>query len=386
MSFLSLRNVSKQYDPRSHNFAVSDLSFDVEQGELVALLGPSGCGKSSTLRMIAGLEEVSAGQILVNGQVLNHVPPSRRNIGMAFETYSLYPPLTIYDNIAYNLKARHLPPNEIRMRVNRIARMLGIEELLESKPGRLSGGQKQRVNLARAIVREPALLLLDEPLSHLDTGERRRLRRELKRIHEDTHLTTVLVTHDQSEAMALADRIVVLHDGKLQQADRITDIYEYPQNLFVASFIGEPAMNFLDGLVEGETIHLETGDNWQIRGGRTRGPVVIGVRPDDLLCNDPHQYGSEASSNSTVAARLSGVVTSIEYLGDEVQIVITTNKPPNQKLIRVTDESEGNRSIGETVDLLARRFHVFSKETGQRLGTVESDPTEVASRFASMRP
>lgn len=389
MSFLCLKNVSKQYHRRSNYFAVSDLSFDVEQGEFVSLLGPSGCGKSTTLRMIAGLESVSAGKILVEGKVLNNVPPARRNIGMAFETYSLYPPLTVYDNIAYNLKARRLAPHEIRTRVTRVARMLGIEELLKAKPGQLSGGQKQRVNLARAIVRKPALLLLDEPLSHLDTTERRRLRRELKRIHEETHLTTVLVTHDQSEAMALADRIIVLHEGKLQQAAGTNAIYEQPDSLFVASFIGEPTMNFLEGLAEGETIHLETGDVWKMHGGQFRGPVVVGVRPNDLLLNlpdeaDPHGQHNP-SLNVDVVAQLAGSATSIEYLGDEVQTLIAVNNSTSSKVMRVTDESNRTRMTGETVDLSVRRFHVFAKDTGRRITTISLNSSEMRSHVAFMQ-
>lgn len=369
MSTLVLDDVSKQYGSQAENLAVSHVSFQVHHGEFVALLGPSGCGKSTTLRMIAGLEQISSGRISLDDQSINELSPDRRNIGMAFETYSLYPPLTIFDNIAYNLKAKRVPADEIRKRVNDVARVLGITELLEWKPGKLSGGQKQRVNLARAIVRNPALLLLDEPLSHLDTVERRVLRRELKRIHHQTKLTTVLVTHDQSEAMALANRIVVLNNGVVQQSASVTDIYRYPENLFVAAFIGEPSMNFVEGIVTQRGIQLmDETDTWVTGSdGIAPEPVVIGIRPSDVMFMD----SKNSSHLKNGVGRVEGTIISVEYLGDETHTVISWATPTNP-LIRVTDAPRWSISVGDKIHAYVKRFHVFSKQSGARLATIEN--------------
>ncbi len=370
MSYLILDELTKIYDARSGERAVSDLSFEASKGEFVALLGPSGCGKSTTLRMIAGLEDLSSGRILLDGTEIHTVPPDRRHIGLAFETYSLYPPLTVFENIAYNLRAKRVPTKEINHRVTEIARILGIDEILYAKPGKLSGGQKQRVNLARAIVRNPALLLLDEPLSHLDTVERRQLRRELKRIHHETRLTTVLVTHDQSEAMALADRIVVLHDGKLQQNGPVIDVYRVPANLFVAAFIGEPSMNFVDGWQSGTRVDL--GDSMALTTNVAhKGDVTIGIRPDDLAFISP---GRSAGSDRA----LRGIVKSIEYLGDETHVVVETVGTTSPSVIRIGGEPQWPLEIGETVVIEVRRFHVFERDTGIRIDTVEDNPSRVS--------
>ena len=243
MAEVRLENVNKIYKGNVH--AVNDLNLTIESGEFLALLGPSGCGKTSTLRMVVGLEEISSGAIYIGGQRVNELEPKDRNVALAFETYALYPPLTIRDNIAFCLRARNIPKPEIRQRVDEVARILDITGILDRKPAELGGGQKQRVSLARALVREPDVFLLDEPLSHLDAAQRANMRSELKRLHARIGGTMILVTHDQLEALAMAERIAVMNFGLLQQVGSFDEIYNHPVNEFVAGFIGEPPMNFL---------------------------------------------------------------------------------------------------------------------------------------------
>ncbi|HZC36055.1 MAG TPA: ABC transporter ATP-binding protein, partial [Chthoniobacterales bacterium] len=242
MAELVLKRLTKVYTPAQPP-AVDELDLAITDGEFVALLGPSGCGKSTTLRMVAGLESVTDGEIRVGSKLINRVHPKDRGVGLAFENYALYPPLKVRDNLAFNLKAHGVNGKEIAKRVKEIAQTLRIEELLDLKPGVLSSGQKQRVNMARAMVRRPAVLLLDEPLSHLDARLRVELRTEIKRLHAEQRFTTIIVTHDQLEAMALADRIAVMNEGKLQQFDTPLEVFNHPANEFVAGFLGEPPMN-----------------------------------------------------------------------------------------------------------------------------------------------
>ena len=242
MAELLYRKLVKQYRPDLPP-ALDRLDLNIRDGEFIALLGPSGCGKSTTLRMTAGLETVSDGQIVIGGKVVNNTHPKDRGIGLAFENYALYPPLKIRDNLAFNLKAHGVKQAEIDKRVAEIAKYLHVEELLDLKPAALSSGQKQRVNIARALIRRPAVLLLDEPLSHLDAALRVKMRTEIKRLHTEQRFTTIIVTHDQLEAMALAERIAVLNDGKLQQFDTPLQVFNHPANEFVAGFLGEPPMN-----------------------------------------------------------------------------------------------------------------------------------------------
>ncbi len=227
------------------NYAVNDFSLACADGEFVGILGPSGCGKTTSLRMVAGLEEITKGQIIIGDKVVNDLHPKDRDIGLAFEDYALYPPLNVYDNIAFNLRAKGVPEDEIKRRVAEIAPLMKVDDLLYNKPAGLSGGQKQRVNIARALIRNPSVLLLDEPLSHLDGKMRQILRTEIKRIHTKIKCTTILVTHDQLEAMSLSDKIAIMKDGKLQQFGTPLEVYDNPVNVFVAGFIGEPPMNLM---------------------------------------------------------------------------------------------------------------------------------------------
>jgi multiple sugar transport system ATP-binding protein len=344
--------------------AVKSLNLVCNDGEFIAFLGPSGCGKSTTLRMIAGLEDISSGDIVIGGTVVNQLHPSKRNVGLAFENYALYPPLTIYENIAFNLRAKKTPEQDIRRQVDSIASMLQIKELLFMKPSALSGGQKQRVNIARAIVRRPGVLLLDEPLSHLDGKMRQQMRTELKRLHTDIKSTSIIVTHDQSEAMALADRIAIINDGVLQQYGTPLEVYNHPVNEFVAGFIGEPPMNLFTVTVQeggvAPVFRIDDSDMKFIVPASIRDRLRVGekyrfgIRPSDIrivTANDPHT--------------LSAKVSIFENLGEECRVYIRIN----DMLLSLVTNQDVSFQAGDAIHLLFRedRIHVFDPVTGKRV-------------------
>jgi multiple sugar transport system ATP-binding protein len=293
MAEIVLDGVSKAYVDGT--LAVSDLNLDIEDGEFVVLVGPSGCGKTTALRMIAGLEGISSGTISIGDRVVNTVPPKERDIAMVFQNYALYPHMTVYDNMAFGLKLRKLPKEEIDRRVREAGDILGLEDLLQRKPKALSGGQRQRVAMGRAIVREPQAFLMDEPLSNLDAKLRVQMRSEIARIQHELHVTTIYVTHDQVEAMTMGDRVAVIRKGQLQQIDTPQNLYDHPLNLFVAGFIGSPAMNMVEA-----TLSTSKGSATVEFGGLTLGvpqevmaahaglsrfdgkQVVMGLRPEDI--------------------------------------------------------------------------------------------------------
>ena len=291
MAQVSLRKVVKRFDDTE---AVRGIDLDIADKEFVVLVGPSGCGKSTTLRMIAGLEEISAGEIAVDGEVVNDVPPKDRDMAMVFQNYALYPHMTVYENMSFGLRLKHYPKDEIARRVQEAARILDITELLERKPRQLSGGQRQRVAMGRAIVRNPKVFLFDEPLSNLDAKLRVQMRTEIKRVHQKVRTTTVYVTHDQVEAMTLADRVVVMNRGKIEQIGAPNDLYHAPATRFVAGFIGSPAMNFLPCRLEqaGDALRVRLSDDIVLpvppsRAARYRGHVgrdglTFGLRPEHL--------------------------------------------------------------------------------------------------------
>src|ERR1700732_5014754 len=248
MAEVSLRNVVKRFDDVD---VVRNISLDIPDNEFVVLVGPSGCGKSTTLRMIAGLEEISAGDIFIGGEIVNDLPPKDRDIAMVFQNYALYPHMSVFENMSFGLKLRKFPKDEIKRRVDHAARILDITELRDRKPRALSGGQRQRVAMGRAIVRNPKVFLFDEPLSNLDAKLRVQMRTEIKRVHQKVKTTTVYVTHDQIEAMTLADRVVVMNGGRIEQVGAPNDLYHHPKTRFVAGFIGSPAMNFMACRLEG---------------------------------------------------------------------------------------------------------------------------------------
>lgn len=344
--------------------AVENLSLEFAEGEFIALLGPSGCGKSTTLRMIAGLESITDGDVYIGERRINKLHPKDRNIGLAFENYALYPPLSVYDNICFNLRAKKVNKAVIKERVHTISNLLGIEDLLTMSPSTLSGGQKQRVNIARALIRKPEVLLLDEPLSHLDGKVRLKMRTEIKSLHEEINCTTIIVTHDQLEAMAVADRIAIINDGKLQQFGTPLEIFNYPVNEFVAGFIGEPPMNFFDVkviadngkyvfAVEGQQFKISIPDKYT-ESIELDQSYRLGIRPTDIkIVNDDHY---------TVATE----VSVYENLGEDCRIHTIFNE---NSMLSVVSEEIIEFKEGDTVKLLfnAERTHVFSKETGNRI-------------------
>jgi len=332
MAQIELDGVTKVYSDGTE--AVSALSLEIEDGEFVVLVGPSGCGKTSVLRMVAGLEAVSSGYVRIGGRVVNHLLPKDRDIAMVFQNYALYPHMSVFDNMAFGLRQRKMPKEEITRRVTGAARTLGLADALGRKPRTLSGGQRQRVAMGRAIVREPQVFLMDEPLSNLDAKLRVEMRAEIARIQRDLEVTTVYVTHDQTEAMTMGDRVAVLRKGLLQQLDSPQALYERPANLFVAEFIGSPAMNLVeaeltlidDRLVASFGMHaLHVGDSVlgarpALRGfaGRT---VVLGIRPEDV---EDARLVSGAPAESTLDA-----VTEIrEDMGAEVYVHLSLGVPP----------------------------------------------------------
>ncbi|WP_093800841.1 ABC transporter ATP-binding protein [Streptomyces sp. Wb2n-11] len=359
MTELVLRELRKTYATRGRPpvEAVRGIGLELRSGELLGLLGPSGCGKSTTLRMIAGLETVTGGDILVGGGSVVKVPAQRRNIGVAFENYALYPPLTVAENLGFGLAARRRPRGEVTARVRGMAERIGLTELLDARPGGLSSGQKQRVALARALIREPDVLLLDEPLSHLDAAQRDTTRRELKRIQKDLGHTTILVTHDQEEALSLADRIAVMKDGVIQQLGTPYEIYDSPANLFVADFVGEPAVNLLPGVAESDgCVRLSEGVRLTVPVRLAAGrEVVLGVRPEDLRLAGEDAAALRARVNAHEPLLEAGIAT-LALDGVAEPLVVQTG--PEVRLDR-----------GETVRVSAdpRLTHVFDAETGEAL-------------------
>ncbi|MFT4714328.1 MAG: sn-glycerol 3-phosphate transport system ATP-binding protein [Candidatus Azotimanducaceae bacterium] len=343
MTTLTLRNISKSYGNAD---VLHDVNFDVEDGELIVIVGPSGCGKSSLLRMVAGLEEITSGEILINDRVVNHVEPKDRDIAMVFQNYALYPHMSVYKNMAYGLKLRGLPASEIKVRVTATAELLGLEALLERKPAALSGGQRQRVAMGRAIVREPALFLFDEPLSNLDAKLRVRMRLEIKALQQRLGVTSLYVTHDQVEAMTLADRLIVLNEGRIEQIDTPLNIYQRPASIYVAGFIGTPGMNLLEGTLiaggEGDGDEVKISEQLSITlpynqlARRESDHVTLGIRPDqvslsseqhaDLFCRvmAVETLGSETLAHCVLIQGLAGEELPIkvhENAGDQLFVV-----------------------------------------------------------------
>ena len=360
MAELTFRNVVKQYSPTTPR-AVDNVSLEVKDGEFMALLGPSGCGKSTSLRMIAGLESVTGGDIVIGGKVVNDVHPKDRGVGLAFENYALYPPLKIRDNLAFNLRAHGIPEPEVNSRVTEISKYLHISELLDLKPAALSSGQKQRVNIARALVRRPAVLLLDEPLSHLDAALRVQMRTEIKRLHTEQRFTTVIVTHDQLEAMALADRIAVLNDGKLQQFDTPLEVFNHPSNEFVAGFLGEPPMNIFAverdaqdrWILPGTTFAMPMSEHVKRLSGK-RDRVKLGVRP----------WGIEVSRNATPGS-VPGTVSVVEDLGDETRVGVRFGEILVMASVPLTKQYKPGSLV--QLSFSDEDLNLFDIQTGDRL-------------------
>jgi multiple sugar transport system ATP-binding protein len=340
---IRFQNVNKNF---GESFVVSDLSLEIRDGEFVVLLGPSGCGKTTTLRMLAGLESVTSGDIYINNERINDVPTQQRDLAMVFQSYALYPHMSIAENIAYPLRVRGLALNERQNRVARVAKLLEIESLLDRKPRHLSGGERQRVALARAIVREPRAYLMDEPLSNLDARLRVQMRGELKRLQHQLGTTTIYVTHDQAEAMTLASRVAVLNKGKLQQFDTPLNIYNQPANRFVAEFVGSPSMNFIDGKIERGAF---LSDVIQFPVARADEEVSVGIRPEHVHVFTQPQDGA-----------IPAAVYVTELMGNETFVFLSIGA---QRLIaRAAADFRAQEESTVWVKIETDKAHFFSKK------------------------
>ena len=364
MASLSLKGIEKKYPNGFH--AVKNFNLDIADKEFIIFVGPSGCGKSTTLRMITGLEDITDGTLEIDGKVMNDVEPKDRDIAMVFQNYALYPHMTVYDNMAFGLKLRKVPKDEIDKKVREAARILDLDKLLDRKPKALSGGQRQRVAMGRAIVRNPKVFLMDEPLSNLDAKLRVQMRIEISKLHENLGATIIYVTHDQTEAMTLGTRIVVMKDGVIQQVDTPQNLYNTPCNLFVAGFIGSPQMNFMDAVVNvaGNDVTLSIGNHVLrvpenkkkalIDGGYNGKTVVVGIRPEDVH-DDP----------DFIAANPGSVITSkikvYELLGAEVFLYFDVEG--TQMTARVNPRTELRTGDDAKFALDMNRIHIFDKET-----------------------
>jgi multiple sugar transport system ATP-binding protein len=364
MANVLLRNITKRFD---EVVAVDNINLEVADQEFLVLVGPSGCGKTTTLRMIAGLEEISEGEIYIGDQLVNKLEPKDRNIAMVFQSYALYPHMKVFDNMAFGLKMRKVPREERQERVKKAASILGIENLLNRKPKQLSGGQRQRVALGRAIVRDPQVFLFDEPLSNLDAKLRVLMRTELKKLHERLQATAIYVTHDQVEAMTMGNRIVVMKDGIVQQVGRPLQIYKNPSNLFVAGFIGSPSMNFFPCrlLEEHSCLYIDTGDFKILlpeslaekARALSETEFIFGIRPEDF--REKRYDPGAATEKITIKAN----VNVIEPIGKEISLDLSSG---THSLTAVLN-ADARITLHEDIELALNmdRIHLFKKKGGE---------------------
>ena len=375
MSEIALRNVCKQFD--SEHYGVKDFNLDIHDKEFVIFVGPSGCGKSTTLRIIAGLEEITDGELWIDGELSNYLEPKERGMSMVFQNYALYPNMTVYGNMAYALKIRKLPKDEIDRKVHEMAKILEIEQLLDRKPAALSGGQKQRVAIGSAIIRKPKAFLMDEPLSNLDAKLRAQMRVELVKLHKQLDTTIIYVTHDQTEAMTLGTKIVVMKDGLIQQVGAPQSIYDNPVNLFVAGFLGSPSMNFFRCTVKAEEnnrtalllddaktvkkVYLDGTRGKQIADRYNGRHVILGIRPEDIYeLDEAKKLGIENDS-----VDVDEPVVNREMLGAEV--VLYFDEQGKTLAVRLSPENQ--TQVGEKVSLYfdMEKAHVFDPETEENI-------------------
>jgi multiple sugar transport system ATP-binding protein len=359
MAKVIIKNLRKEF---GKVIALQNFSLAIEDGEFVVLVGPSGCGKTTALRMVAGLEDIDEGEIYIGDQLVNDLAPKDRNVAMVFQNYALYPHMNVYRNIAFGLKLRKLPTDEIEQRVNKAAKILGIDQLLNRKPKQLSGGQMQRVAVGRAIVRDPHVFLFDEPLSNLDAKLRAQMREELVKLHQELRATMIYVTHDQVEAMTMGDRIVVMKDGLIQQVGKPLELYETPLNIFVAGFIGSPVMNFFEGILTKEDSHFFfKRDNLRLKifseqkekiRDWVNTPVFLGIRPDDI-----HLYNNTSEIN-TIRTK----VDVVEPLGSET--LISTTIEGTAALTKVIGKVHVKYGDPITLQFDTSKAHLFESKSG----------------------
>ena len=375
MSEIALRNVCKQFD--SEHYGVKDFNLDIHDKEFVIFVGPSGCGKSTTLRIIAGLEEITDGELWIDGELSNYLEPKERGMSMVFQNYALYPNMTVYGNMAYALKIRKLPKDEIDRKVHEVAKILDIDQLLDRRPAALSGGQKQRVAIGSAIIRKPKAFLMDEPLSNLDAKLRAQMRVELVKLHKQLDTTIIYVTHDQTEAMTLGTKIVVMKDGLIQQVGAPQSIYDNPVNLFVAGFLGSPSMNFFQCTVKAEEnnrtalllddaktvkkVYLDGTRGKQIADRYNGRHVILGIRPEDIYeFDEAKKLGIENES-----VDVDEPVVNREMLGAEV--ILYFDEQGKTLAVRLSPENQ--TQVGEKVSLYfdMEKAHVFDPETEENI-------------------
>ena len=375
MSEIALRNVCKQFD--SEHYGVKDFNLDIHDKEFVIFVGPSGCGKSTTLRIIAGLEEITDGELWIDGELSNYLEPKERGMSMVFQNYALYPNMTVYGNMAYALKIRKLPKDEIDRKVHEVAKILEIDQLLDRRPAALSGGQKQRVAIGSAIIRKPKAFLMDEPLSNLDAKLRAQMRVELVKVHKQLDTTIIYVTHDQTEAMTLGTKIVVMKDGLIQQVGAPQSIYDNPVNLFVAGFLGSPSMNFFQCTVKAEEnnrtalllddaktvkkVYLDGTRGKQIADRYNGRHVILGIRPEDIYeFDEAKKLGIENES-----VDVDEPVVNREMLGAEV--ILYFDEQGKTLAVRLSPENQ--TQVGEKVSLYfdMEKAHVFDPETEENI-------------------
>ncbi|MEF7616489.1 sn-glycerol-3-phosphate import ATP-binding protein UgpC [Aquincola sp. MAHUQ-54] len=355
MGAISIRNVVKRY---GHGPAalqvIHGVNAEITDGEFIVIVGPSGCGKSTLLRMVAGLEEISGGEIAIGGRVVNDVEPAGRDIAMVFQNYALYPHMTVYANMAYGLKIARVPPAEIEARVQKAAKILELGTLLDRKPRQLSGGQRQRVAMGRAIVRQPQVFLFDEPLSNLDAKLRAQTRLEIQKLHRELGVTSLFVTHDQVEAMTLAQRMIVMNAGRMEQVGTPDEVYTRPATTFVAGFIGSPPMNLIEGVADGSRFTAGAAGLALPAPAPRAGALVLGVRPEHLTLADTHGHGGWPLT-----------VEMIETLGAER--LIYGRLSPDAELVTVrVDSADRAPVVGQTVQLLATAAHLHWFDAGTR--------------------
>ena len=348
MSFLELQNITKVYPNGTK--AVNETSLNIEKGEFVVFVGPSGCGKSTLLRMIAGLEDITAGEIVLDGTIINNIDPSERDVAMVFQNYALYPHMTVYNNMAYGLKNRGISKQEIEDKVNEVAKLLEIDQYLSRKPSMLSGGQRQRVAMGRAIVRNPKIFLFDEPLSNLDAKLRNQMRLEIKKLQRQMGVTSIFVTHDQTEAMTLGDRIVVINNGIVEQVGTPKDIYSKPNTKFVAEFIGSPQMNIFNckidngiAKIDNNSINLDKSINVD--------DASIGIRPDDIQISDSGSISCKANL--------------VEYLGSDM--IIYSSIGDQEFSCKLSSKIDVKAGDVFKFDIQASLVHIFDNSSGKRL-------------------
>ncbi len=357
MSKIKIENLVKEHGP---NTILKGLNLTINSGEFVVFVGPSGCGKSTTLRLIAGLDNITSGNISIGDKVVNDIPPRDRNIAMVFQNYALYPHMSVYENMAFSLRMRKATDDDIQKRVNEAAKLLGLEAMLQRRPNQLSGGQRQRVAMGRAIVRDPSVFLFDEPLSNLDANLRNQMRAEIKKLHERLKTTTIYVTHDQVEAMTLADRIVLLRAGVIEQMGTPEELYNNPANCFVGAFLGNPPMNFIKAkvvdskIMAGTTQIANVSDFPSLNNSKTS-DLIVGIRPEKLY----HNY------EGTQGNYLKGKLDLVEVLGSTTLVHLIL--PDGQKVIARSNETKHAPHSELTVGFNAKDAHLFDAQTEKKI-------------------